>query len=185
MAEQQTPESIVDMLREFHSRMEDAVFTNKGTLDKFLGDGLMATFGIPEITPDDALNALQCAQAMHNQMRDWNYSRKKEGKPPIRLSVGIHYGKVVMGDIGSERRLEYAVLGDVVNVASRLEASTRELNAYVVISANLVEAAGGEEIVTGMGYVENGCQSIRGRDETIKTWIQPLSDKAAIPLNSQ
>ncbi|TNE35071.1 MAG: adenylate/guanylate cyclase domain-containing protein, partial [Alphaproteobacteria bacterium] len=117
MAEGETPERIVEVLREFHARMEAAVFENKGTLDKFLGDGLMATFGTPETSPDDALNALRCAQAMHNHMRDWNYFRQKDGQAPIRLSVGVHYGTVVLGDIGSERRLEYAVLGDVVNVA--------------------------------------------------------------------
>ena len=131
MAETETPERIVEVLREFHAQMEACVFENNGTLDKFLGDGLMATFGTPETTTEDAANALRCAAAMHQRMQEWNEERQKDGKQPIRLSVGIHYGTVVLGDIGSERRLEYAVLGDVVNVASRLEALTRTLNARV------------------------------------------------------
>lgn len=175
MAEAETPERIVDVLRQFHARMEACVFDNHGTLDKFLGDGLMATFGTPETTPEDAANALRCAAAMLQEMEDWNEQRVKEGAAAIRLSVGIHYGTVVLGDIGSERRLEYAVLGDVVNVASRLEALTRELNARVVVSGQLMEAAGGQQIAQGLNFIENGTQTIRGRDETVKTWIQPLA----------
>ncbi|MCC3306622.1 adenylate/guanylate cyclase domain-containing protein [Sneathiella sp. HT1-7] len=175
MAEAETPERIVAVLRQFHTRMEACVFDNHGTLDKFLGDGLMATFGTPEITEEDAKNALRCAAAMHREMNIWNEKRAKEGLSPIRLSVGIHYGTVVLGDIGSERRLEYAVLGDVVNVASRLEALTRELNAHTVVSDKLIEAAGGAAIAKDLNFIENGTQAIRGRDETVKTWLQPLA----------
>ncbi|MDF2368333.1 adenylate/guanylate cyclase domain-containing protein [Sneathiella sp.] len=175
MAEAETPERIVGVLRQFHARMEACVFDNHGTLDKFLGDGLMATFGTPVTTAEDAANALRCAAAMHQAMEIWNEQRVKEGATAIRLSVGIHYGTVVLGDIGSERRLEYAVLGDVVNVASRLESLTRELNARVVVSGELMEAAGGEKIARDLRYVENGTQAIRGRDETVKTWLQPLT----------
>ncbi|MZR32517.1 adenylate/guanylate cyclase domain-containing protein [Sneathiella litorea] len=174
MAEAETPERIVEVLRQFHSRMEACVFDNHGTLDKFLGDGLMATFGTPETTEADAENALRCAAAMHQEMKSWNELRVKGGAAPIRLSVGIHYGTAVLGDIGSERRLEYAVLGDVVNVASRLEALTRELNAKVVVSGDLIEAAGGAVIARELQYTENGSQSIRGRGETVKTWINPM-----------
>ena len=175
MAEAETPERIVEVLRQFHARMEACVFDNHGTLDKFLGDGLMATFGTPVTTAEDAANALRCAAAMHQAMEVWNDQRVKEGAIAIRLSVGIHYGTVVLGDIGSERRLEYAVLGDVVNVASRLEALTRELNARVVVSGELMTAAGGAEIARDLQFIENGPQIIRGRDETVKTWIQPVT----------
>jgi len=174
MAEQESPERVVEVLRDFHSRMEACVFENGGTLDKFLGDGLMVTFGTPEITPEDAKNALHCAEAMLNQMRKWNYEREKDGQRPIRLSVGIHYGQVVLGDIGSERRLEYAVLGDVVNVASRLEALTRQQDAYAIISDDLVKAAGGPDIAEELGFIDGGTQDIRGRDENISIWKQPL-----------
>ena len=86
----------------------------------------MATFGTPEAGADDAHNALAAARAMLASIDAWNRERGGPGREPIRLSIGIHYGEVVLGDIGSERRLEFAVLGDVVNVASRLEQLTRE-----------------------------------------------------------
>ncbi|WP_339631384.1 adenylate/guanylate cyclase domain-containing protein [uncultured Sneathiella sp.] len=178
MAETETPDRIVSVLRDFHSRMEDCVFENGGTLDKFLGDGLMATFGTPETTPQDAENALKCSVAMQRHMSRWNEEREKAGLAPIRLSVGIHYGTVVLGDIGSERRLEYAVLGDVVNVASRLEASTREMKADIVVSSELMDAAGGEQMARELGFVENGSQSIRGRGEAVTTWLHLITTPA-------
>ncbi|USG60434.1 adenylate/guanylate cyclase domain-containing protein [Sneathiella marina] len=170
MAEAQTPDAIVALLREFHSRMEACVFDNGGTLDKFLGDGLMATFGTPDTSPDDAMHALQCAQSMNNVMKEWNATRQDSNLPPIRLSIGIHFGHVVLGDIGSERRLEYAVLGDVVNVASRLEALTRPLNASVLVSDAVIEAAGGPDTAEKLGYKATGPQEIRGREQTISGW---------------
>lgn len=173
MAEAQTPVAIVALLRNFHSRMEACVFDNSGTLDKFLGDGLMATFGTPDTSPDDAMHALQCAKSMNDMMRDWNAERKQSNLPPIRLSIGIHFGDVVLGDIGSERRLEYAVLGDVVNVASRLEALTRQLNASVLVSNALVDAAGGPDTAEKMGFTATGPQEIRGREETVDGWQLP------------
>ena len=174
MAEGSSPERTVEVLRDFHSRMEASVFENGGTLDKFLGDGLMATFGTPEVSPRDAGNALRCAEMMFDQMQKCNDERRKDGHAAIRLSVGIHYGTVVLGDIGSERRLEYTVLGDVVNVASRLEAMTRTLDAYAIVSNDLVEAAGGASVARELGFVEGGTQDIRGRDETIAIWKRPL-----------
>jgi len=170
MAEAQSPDAIVALLRDFHSRMEACVFDNGGTLDKFLGDGLMATFGTPDTSPDDAMHALQCAQSMNTVMKDWNAARKQSNLPAIQLSVGIHFGQVVLGDIGSERRLEYAVLGDVVNVASRLEALTRPLNASVLVSDAVIEAAGGPDIAEKLGYTATGPQEIRGREQTISGW---------------
>ena len=121
IAERQTPEDVVALLRAFHGRMENAVFDQHGTLDKFLGDGLMATFGTPDPGSQDAGNAVRCARAMLAEMDRWNREREAAGDQPIEISIGLHYGTVVLGDIGSARRLEYAVLGDTVNVASRLE----------------------------------------------------------------
>ncbi|MEH6547802.1 MAG: adenylate/guanylate cyclase domain-containing protein, partial [Sneathiella sp.] len=142
----------------------------------FLGDGLMATFGTPDTSPDDAMNALQCAQSMNAIMKEWNAARQEANLPPIRLSVGIHYGDVVLGDIGSERRLEYAVLGDVVNVASRLETLTRPLNASVLVSDAVINAAGGAETAKKLGYTATGPQEIRGREQTISGWQLARND---------
>ena len=174
IAERQSPEDVVATLRAFHARMERAVFDNEGTLDKFLGDGLMATFGTPDPGPRDAGNAVRCARAMLAAVDDWNRERAAAGAEPIPVSIGIHYGDVVLGDIGSERRLEFAVLGDVVNVASRLEALTREFGVQVVVSEGLVQSVradtgpDAEALIAGFRRGER--QPLRGREEPIVVW---------------
>lgn len=120
------PKEVIAMLRQFHSTMENCVFSHGGTLDKFLGDGLMATFGTPVVGDRDATNSFECVHAMIAGIRGLNARRVADGEPELQVSFGIHYGDVVMGDIGANR-LEFAVIGNTVNVASRLEAMTRLL----------------------------------------------------------
>ncbi len=174
LAERQSPEEVVALLRQFHGRLEAAVFDHQGTLDKFLGDGLMATFGTPEPGPEDASNALRCGRAMLADIGTWNHERKAAGAEPIQISIGLHYGSVVLGDIGSERRLEYAVLGDTVNVAARLEALTRDLGVSMAVSDELVTAArhgAGEDAEVVLADLNrSGPQQLRGRDEPISVW---------------
>lgn len=179
MAEHLDAEAVIATLRGFHTRMERAVFDHRGTLDKFLGDGLMATFGTPESGPRDALNALACTQAMIAAIDDWNVSRVREGDAPIRLSIGLHHGRAMLGDIGSARRLEFAVVGDVVNVASRLERLTREQGCQVVVSDEVAKAARAEDAMAAArllaGFVEGPRQRLRGRDEAVRIWtLAPL-----------
>jgi adenylate cyclase len=174
MAEQMEPERIVGLLREFHSRLERAVFDNGGTLDKFLGDGVMATFGTPETSPQDAANAVASARAMLTAIDEWNKERAKAGQPPVQLSVGIHYGKVVLGNIGAERRLEFAVLGDTVNVASRLENLTRERACSAIVSDDLVQAVRCQtdersEVLLA-GFRKEEAQELRGRQSLLGVW---------------
>lgn len=138
LTEKQSPEKVIHLLREFHGRMEREVFRHNGTLDKYLGDGLMATFGTPLPSDTDAGNALKCARDMIKVVEDWNAERSGRGEPEVKASVGIHYGPVVLGDIGANR-LEFAVIGSTVNIASRLEALTRQVNAPVVVSDDVVE----------------------------------------------
>lgn len=145
LAETLPPEQVIDLLRRFDAEMEAAVFEHHGTLDKYLGDGIMATFGTPEAGRRDATNALACAATMHLAIRRWNDARQAEGLPPLQLAVGVHHGDVVLGNVGPARRLEFAVLGDVVNVASRLESATRAHGAETAISEALVEACRAED----------------------------------------
>jgi adenylate cyclase len=130
----------METLRSFFTRMEAAVFAHNGTLDKYLGDGLMATFGTPTPRPESALDALRCAMAMQAAMEVWNAERGRGGLSPFRIGVGVHFGEVAFGNIGSSR-LELAVIGDTVNVASRLESLTRELNAAIVVSRDVLDQA--------------------------------------------
>ncbi len=127
------PYEVIEVLRGFHARMEAEVFRHHGTLDKYLGDGLMATFGTPVTTPLDASNALACGRSMVDVIDRWNLERKRAGEPEIQVGIGVHYGPVVLGDIGANR-LEFAVIGDAVNVAAKLEALTRDFGARIVVS---------------------------------------------------
>ncbi len=155
-ADGRSPMEVIGTLRQFHERMEREVFRHNGTLDKYLGDGLMATFGTPFTSERDAGNALRCAQAMIGSIDDLNLERSNRGEPPIRLSIGLHYGQVVLGDIGLNR-LEFAVIGTAVNAASRLETLTREYGCAMVASDELVQRARAE---TG-GSSADFCPSCR------------------------
>lgn len=164
------PESVIRLLREFHRRMAEAVFEHQGTLDKYLGDGVMATFGTPHPGPRDATHALRCAERMVLSVGAWNTERAARGHAPIRIAVGAHYGPVVLGDIGSERQLEFAVIGDTVNVASRLEELTRALGVTVAVSGTLIEAVRREGEVELVDFEPLGPQEIRGREQLVEAW---------------
>ncbi len=165
------PETVIGLLREFQDRMSHAVFEHDGTVDKFIGDAIMATFGTPLMGSRDATRAVASARAMIAQMDAWNRERWAEGHPPVRVGVGIHYGPVVLGDIGGERRLEFAVVGDTVNVASRLEGVTRKLGVDITVSDELarqVREEGGGEILDG--FVRALPQDLRNREAPIAVW---------------
>lgn len=171
-AEDKSPEQTIDTLREFHGRMENEVFKHHGTLDKYLGDGLMATFGTPFTSDMDASNALACARAMVEVVERWNGERQDKGEEPIRASFGIHYGPATLGDIGANR-LEFAVLGNTVNVASRLESLTRQLGCTLLVSDDAFQRAGAESAAIRANldaFVEQKGQKIRGLEKPITVW---------------
>ena len=174
-AEMVTPEQLIEMLRAFHHRMEGVVFEHGGTLDKFLGDGVMATFGTPRTSPEDAANALRCARAMLTTVDEWNGRREAAGFPVVRLSVGAHFGPIVMGDVGSERRLEFAVIGDTVNVASRLEESTRTVGCRLIVSDALMRAVQDSKpddlSVLRADVTPYEGLSLRGREGSVDVWV--------------
>jgi len=171
-AERHAPHEVITMLREVHARLEEIVFQNQGTLDKFIGDGLMATFGTPDPGPRDVVNAVACVKTIVQEFAAWNVRRQSRGKAPIQIAVGLHYGPVVVGSIGTDRRLEFAVLGDTVNVASRLEALTRELGCSALISSAVAEAvseqAPDEASSILAGFVHRGAVSLKGREQKVE-----------------
>ncbi|MEX0309550.1 MAG: adenylate/guanylate cyclase domain-containing protein [Tateyamaria sp.] len=158
-------QEVIETLRTFHARMESEVFAHAGTLDKYLGDGLMATFGTPLPMPDDAARAVACVRAMAERMDALNTLRQAHGLPTIDARFGLHFGPVVLGDIGANR-LEFAVLGDTVNVASRLEAMTRALDVRAIVSDTAVVAAGTSD---GLRRAPN--QTVRGVAEPLAVWV--------------
>src|SRR5262249_12301776 len=162
---------VIALLREYLGHFEEAVFAHGGTLDKYLGDGVMATFGTPRPGPRDATNAVACAGAMAEKIVAWNAERIADGSIPLRIGIGLHHGEVVLGDIGGERRLEYAVIGDTVNVASRVQDMTRTLDIAILVSEAVVEAVrreGGEGALAG--FRDLGGPGLRGRRGSIGLW---------------
>ncbi|MEP3278186.1 MAG: adenylate/guanylate cyclase domain-containing protein [Stappiaceae bacterium] len=151
-SEKHTPRETIDLLREVHNLLAQVVFRNGGTLDKFIGDGLMATFGTPEPGKSDASNALVTLFEMVEAFEQLKSRMPPEQSRDLRLAIGVHYGPVIIGNIGSKERLEFAVLGDTVNIASRLESATRQVGCRGLVSGTLVKAATAEEDVDISGF---------------------------------
>lgn len=120
LSETRTAQEIVDMLNEYFEQMVEIIFRHEGTLDKFVGDEIMALFGSPVSHPDDAYRAVKVACEQVQALEDWNRVRIAESEPAIHIGIGINTGSVVAGYLGSSKALEYTVIGDVVNTASRL-----------------------------------------------------------------
>jgi adenylate cyclase len=120
LSERLSPEETASVLNEYFTAMVDIVFQHGGTLDKFMGDALMALWGAPLARPDDADRAMSAALAMQRRLRDLTPQWTARGRPRLEVGIGLSVGEVFAGNIGSARRLEYTVLGDAVNTASRL-----------------------------------------------------------------
>jgi adenylate cyclase len=174
IADDHTPEQTIGILREVHQRLSRAVADNAGTLDKYLGDGIMASFGTPRAGPRDASAALLAARAMLREMEQLNRQRKLLRQVPLQLAVGIHYGPLTLGNIGDESRVEYALIGETVNVAHRLEQMTRTLNAQLCLSQAFVDKLT-EETRGDTGALRDMValkpQPIRGLRDRMVLWI--------------
>ncbi|QEX16381.1 hypothetical protein FRZ44_16740 [Hypericibacter terrae] len=174
LCESLDPQAVVTMLRGFHERMADCVFEHGGTLDKFVGDSVMATFGTPQPSPHDAANALACARSMLKRLEEWNAERQTHGEPALQAGIGLHFGPVVLGDIGNKQRIEFAVLGDTVNTASRLEGLTRHLGASLVVSQAVVDRVLDQVGGQAIGDMRRHSPvAVRGRLQAVDVWILP------------
>ncbi len=137
-SESMLPEEIADFLTEYRQLVTETVFTHKGTIDKFIGDGVMAVFGQPHSTPDDTARAFQCALDLVSALKTWNESRRKSDKLAMEAGIGLHVGPVVGGVLRSGTHDEFTVIGDTVNIAERLERISRMLGASIVVSEEVV-----------------------------------------------
>jgi adenylate cyclase len=140
ISENANPEQVVKLLNQYFSAMSQIIFDHGGTLDKYIGDGLMALFGAPTATLADPVNALMTAVAMQRKIRELNPQLVSQGFGEIAVGIGLHTGEATVGYIGSEQRSEYTAIGDTVNLASRLESNTS--GGQILISEATARAAG-------------------------------------------
>jgi adenylate cyclase len=173
-SEELAPAQAMSLLRAFHGRVERAVFAHGGMVDKFIGDGALACFGVPDVSPSAAADALRAATHLHAAIADWNVERVASGNPPLGVAVGIHYGPVLMGDIGGERQFQFTVVGDTVNVASRLEALTREVGAAILVSDAVVDQVREADAAALLaGFEPLPTRQLRGREGLLRLWSLP------------
>lgn len=165
MSEKMTPQEVVTFLNEYLTTMVDCVIEHGGVLDKFIGDAVLAVFGVPVSSGSnagDAVAAVRCAVAMGRQLDLMNERRKLDGKDAIQIGIGLHTGELVAGNIGSPRRMQYTVIGDTVNVGSRLESLTKDHARRTLLSGVTAQLV--KDVVD---VVEVGCVPLRGRDEQL------------------
>src|SRR5262249_32221261 len=159
------------MLRRFHERMTTQIFGCNGIVEKYIGDAIFAVFGLPNASPDDAANALRCADLMIAAVADWNSARGRDGEAPLAIGIGLNYGPAVIGDVGSEQSLSFTVIGDTVNTASRLQTLTRSLGTPLVVGDPLINAVratpcAGAALLSQLQ--DRGEQLLRGRAGAVR-----------------
>lgn len=134
-------EELTTLLAEFRELVTQEVFAHHGTIDKFLGDGVMAAFGQPRTTQADARHALECAIHLRSALLEWKHARSLRGQPAPDAGIGLHFGTAIGGVLHSGSHDEFTLVGDAVNVAQRLERLCKPLNASLVVSGDVLAAA--------------------------------------------
>lgn len=174
------PEQVVELLNRYFSTMVDIVFKNGGTLDKFLGDGLMALFGVPYAIDKPEESAVRTALEMLEALQVMNRELEAKGVLRLDIGVGINSGPVVAGNIGSSQRHEYTVIGDTVNLAARLEALNKETRTQILVSASVYEAIRNTFRTRQLGPLR-----IRGKPEPLEVYavMPPDADLDATPAS--
>ncbi len=178
MAEELTPQQVVTFLNNYFSEMVEAVFEQGGVLDKFMGDGLMAVFGSLGEQPDHAYRAVLTALRMKALLAKINGERNIAGQPPVAIGIGVHTDDVIVGNIGSPRRLEYTVIGDGVNTTSRVQTLNKQFGTTILITQPTYEAVNSDFECRLMPDTQ-----LRGKNKTF-AFYEVLSSKAPASANN-
>lgn len=183
LSESLEPEQVMELLRDIHSWMEKVVFKWQGSIEGYIGDAVLAIFGFPQSDGAVATNALSCSYDLLAEADLWNRERAKKGLSPIRIGIGLNYGPVVLGDVGTEDYVEFTVIGDTVNTASRLQQATRSVGCDLVVGQPLVDAVKGETAgdkrdALLLRLEPYGAFEIRGRSRPVEIWTMAQSPLA-------
>ena len=173
MSEQMSPEEVVEFLNEYFSFMVSPIELSFGVVDKFIGDAIVATWGAVSTLGNPAENAINSALMMRDQLIRFNNKRAEKKKSPIRIGCGLNYGSVIAGQIGTVNRVEYTVIGDTVNLASRLEALTKPFGVDILITEQMYEGVKDLYIVEKMKQI-----MVKGKKEpqTVYAVISRIDD---------
>jgi class 3 adenylate cyclase/HAMP domain-containing protein len=139
ISERMRPNEVVESLNAYFELMVDIIMHNHGVVDKYMGDAIMAFYGAPERTRHEASEAVQSAFEMLEALKDFNVWQAQRGRPEFRIGIGINYGVVTVGNIGSEKKMDYTVIGDMVNIGSRLEGLTKVYDQPIIISESVAK----------------------------------------------
>ncbi len=163
LSERMAPEELVTFLNEYLTGMTDIVLDHEGTVDKYIGDAVMAFWGAPLAQTDHAVRGISAAVAMKKRLVELNAGWKAAGRPTIEIGVGLNTGRVIVGNIGSERRFDYTVIGDDVNLASRLESLTKFYGVSILISAATKKQLGDRFLTRALDKV-----AVKGKKEAVR-----------------
>ena len=172
MSEKMTPEDVVTFLREYFTVMTDVVFQHGGTVDKYIGDGVMAPYNVPFDQPDHAAQAVRTALVFQDRLKPLAGRFRAKYGTDLNCGVGIHTGDAVVGTIGSEQRLEYTAIGDTINLGSRLEGITKDFHVSIIISESTYEEVKGQFIMRYLGEVK-----IKGKEIPVKIYTVAESNR--------
>ena len=169
LSEQIKPEQVVKLLNKYFFAMEQCIVKHNGIINKYIGDAIMAIFGVPVPNEKQAIDAYKCCLDMRKTLTELNKELENENLPPIKFGIGLHTGNVLAGNIGSNSRMEYTVIGDAVNVASRIESLCKEYNCDLLISETTAEGIIADESFSSQ-LKSIGETQIRGRKTAISIY---------------
>jgi len=165
LAENLPAEQVVRFLNEYFNVMIDVIFKHRGTLDKFMGDGMMVMFGAPLDDANQEENAIRAAIDMQNALTEFNAKVKEHGDIQMDVGIGIHTGLAVVGNIGSEKRMEYTAIGDTVNIAARVEQLTKNYESKIIATEETVQSMKDKFSITSFGQVQ-----VKGKSQEISIY---------------